>query len=317
MKIVIADSYAALPGDLDWSGIEEMGECVFYEYTRPEDLALRAADAEILLTNKTPVTAADMERMPHLRYIGLMITGLNLIDMDAARQRGITITNIPHYSTESVAQMAISHLLHITMPIGELSRQVKDGCWQSDYEQIARNTYQIELSGLTMAIVGLGAIGTRVAEMARGFGMKILAHTSKSPIELPSYIEKTDSLGELFSRADVLSLHCPLTAQTQRMVSADRLALMKPTAILLNMSRGSLIDEKALASALNEGRLYAAGLDVLAEEPPCMDHPLLKARNCHITPHMGWNTDAARLRLSRTIKENLRAFISGHPVNVV
>lgn len=317
MKIVIADSYAALPGDMDRSGIEEIGECVFYEYTRPEDLVARAAEADILLTNKTPVTAADMERMPHLRCIGVMITGFNLIDMDAARRLGITVTNIPHYSTESVAQMAISHLLHITMPIGGLSRQVKDGCWQNYYERMARNTYQIELNGLTMAILGLGAIGMRVAEMARGFGMKILAHTSKSSEELPSYIEKADSMEELFSRADVLSLHCPLTQQTQKIVSADRLALMKPTAILLNMSRGGLIDEEALASALNERRLYAAGLDVLAEEPPRRDHPLLKARNCHITPHMGWNTDAARLRLSKTIKDNLRAFISGQPVNVV
>ncbi|WP_373812565.1 D-2-hydroxyacid dehydrogenase [Porphyromonas loveana] len=317
MKIVIADSYAALPGDLDWSGIETLGECIFYDRTHPPELAARAADAEVLLINKTPVTDADMEQMPRLRCIGLMITGLNLIDMEAAHRRGITVTNVPHYSTEAVAQMTIAHLLHIAMPIAPLSQQVKEGLWHDDYARIARNTHQIGLYGLTLSIVGLGAIGSRVAAIAHGFGMKVLAYTSKSETELPFYIEKTDSLEELFSRADVLSLHCPLTQETTGIVSAERLAMMKPSAILLNMSRGGLIDEVALASALSKGRLYAAGLDVLSQEPVRPDNPLLALSNCHLTPHMGWNTAAAKRRLTQTVMDNLRAFLSGHPINVV
>lgn len=317
MKIVFLDSYAALPGDLDWTGVEKYGECIFYESTKPEQIIERASDAEIILTNKTPITEKEIKKMPHLRCIGLMITGLNLVDVESAKKYGITITNIPHYSTESVAQMTFSHLLHITMPLGRLSEQVKSGLWQNDYQQIAHSMHQIELCGLTMAIIGLGAIGTRVAEIANGFSMKVLAYTSKKAENLPSFIRKADSLDDLFSQADVLSLHCPLNEETRGIVSAKRIAQMKPSAILLNVSRGGLIDEDALATALNEKRIYAAGVDVLSNESDLQDNPLLSAGNCHITPHMAWNTTASRNRLSQEVKQNLKAFISGQPINTI
>lgn len=317
MKIVVADTYAALPGDIDWSGLDELGECSFYPRTKKGELPERAKDAELLLINKTFVTEEDIKQMPKLKYIGVMSTGTNTVDIEAAKQRGIVVTHIPQYSTDSVAQMAISHMLNIAMPVARFDKNVKEGIWRKDYENVIKELHQIELHGRTLAIVGLGAIGSKVAEIANAIGMKIIAHTSKKQEELPAYITKVETLEELFQKADILSLHCPLNTKTQNIASKERIALMKPTAILINVSRGGLVDEEALAEALNSNKLYAAGLDVLENEPPTENDPLCKARNCFITPHMGWYTKEAIKRYTEILKQNVKAFIQGKPINMV
>lgn len=317
MKIVIADTYAALPGDIDWEGMDKMGECTYYERTSKGELPARAADADMILVNKTFVSKEDLDSMPKLKYIGVMSTGTNTVDVEEAKRRGIIVTHIPQYSTESVAQMAISHLLNIAMPVARFDADVKSGMWGNGYRSMVGGIHQFELSGLTMGVVGLGAIGSRVAEIAHAFGMKIIAHTSKSQELLPEYIKKADSLEDLFKEADVVSLHCPLNNKTANIASRERIALMKSTAVLINVSRGGLVDEEALAEALNEQRIYAAGLDVLAHEPARENEALFKARNCFITPHMGWYTAEAKKRYSRILKENVKAFVEGKPINMV
>lgn len=324
MKIVELDGYAANPGDISWQQWENIvapdgTTCEFVVYDRtPANLVVeRAKDADIAITNKVVFSDEVMAQLPHLRYIGVLATGYNVVDVEAAHRRGIVVTNIPAYSTASVAQLAIAHLLHITNNIAAHDTAVHQGQWSSCPDFSFTVSQQLELDGKTFAIVGLGNTGMATARIAHALGMKVQAYTSKEQSMLPTHTKKASSLDSLFAEADVLSLHCPLTTDTHHIVNAKRLALMKPTAIIINTGRGPLIDEQALADALNEGKLLAAGIDVLEEEPPTKGSPLLTARNCHITPHIAWASLAARERLMHIAIGNVQAFLNGSPQNVV
>jgi len=318
MKIVDLDGYAANPGDLSWDGFKELGDLTVYDRTAPEDVLERAKGAQVILTNKVLITEELMEQLPELHYIGVLATGYNVVDIPAAHKRGIIVTNIPAYSTMSVAQMVIAHLLNITNQVALHSAAVKQGEWQRNKDFSFSLTPLVELDGKTLSIIGLGNTGTATARIAQSMGMRILAYSSKSREALQQIgIEKAESYEQLFREADVLSLHCPLTEETKHLVNGERLKLMKPTAILINTGRGPLVDEAALADALNEGSIMAAGVDVLQEEPPRKGSPLIEARNCYITPHIAWATKAARERLLNIALENIKAFMEGKPQNVV
>lgn len=316
MKIIVLDGYAANPGELSWEELKALGECTIYERTAPEEVLTRAAGAEVLLTNKTVLTAEHMAALPELKYIGVLATGYNVVDTEAAKSRGIIVTNIPAYSTDSVAQMVFSHILNIAQQVKHHSDAVRDGRWSSCPDFCFWDTPIMELRGKKLGIVGLGHTGYMTARIAIGFGMQVFAYTSKSPFQLPPEIHKME-LDELFSECDIVSLHCPLTEQTRELVNASRLALMKPTAILINTGRGPLVNEQELADALNQGIIYAAGLDVLSQEPPRADNPLLTARNCFITPHIAWASKEARTRLLQVMVENVKAYQEGKPIHVV
>ena len=316
MKIVVLDGYAANPGDLSWNDVKALGECDIYDRTSPDEVLVRAANAEILLTNKVEITSEIINALPHLKYIGVLATGSNIIDVEAAKKRGIIVTNIPSYSTPSVSQMVFAHLLNIAQQVQHHSEEVRSGRWSKGPDFCFWDTPLIELQGKKIGIVGLGHTGYATARIAVGFGMEIYAYTSKSSFQLPPEIKKME-LDELFTACDVISLHCPLTESTREMVNAHRLSLMKPTSILINTGRGPLINEKDLADALNAGKIYAAGLDVLSQEPPRADNPLLSARNCYITPHIAWASSESRQRLQHIMIENIKAYINGKPVNNV
>ena len=316
MKIVILDAYTATPGDLSWGSLKEMGEVTVYERTRREEIAGRAADADIVLTNKVVMDREMMALLPRLKYIGVLATGYNVVDIEAARERDIIVTNVPAYSTESVAQTVFAHLLTVTNRTEHYAQQNRLGRWAENRDFCYWDTELTELAGKTMGIVGLGHIGRRVAEIALAFGMQVKAMTSKKAEELPAGIQKAE-LQSLLASADVVSLHCPLTEGTKHLIHRETLRLMKPSAILINTGRGPLVDDEALAEALNEGRLRAYCADVVTEEPPKADHPLLHAPNAFITPHIAWATVEARKRLLQTAIGNVEAFVNGHPVNVV
>ncbi len=316
MKIVVLDGYAANPGDLCWDELRTLGDCTIYDRTTPTEVLERAAGADILLTNKTALTAGHMAELPELKYIGVLATGYNIIDMKAAKERGIIVTNIPAYSTDSVAQMVFAHILNIAQQVQHYSEEVHKGRWTQSKDFCFMDTPLIELRGKKLGIVGLGHIGYTTARIAIGFGMKVCAYTSKTNFQLPPEIRKME-LDELFCECDIISLHCPLNDFTRGMVNAERLRRMKPTAILINTGRGPLINEQDLADALNSGIIYAAGVDVLSEEPPRADNPLLTAKNCYITPHIAWASTAARERLMQTMLENIKAYQEGKPINVV
>lgn len=315
-KIVVLDGYAMNPGDLSFAGLEALGDCTVYDFTHPEEVISRAQDAEMVLTNKTRLTAEMIAAMPKLEYIGVLATGYNNVDIEAARQRGVVVANVPAYSTASVAQLAFAHILNITMQVQHHSEEVHKGRWMRNRDFCFWDNTLIELEGKTIGLVGFGNTGQATAAIALGFGMKVLAYTSKSQDKLPKGVCSV-SLDELFSSSDIVSLHCPLTPETRGLVNAERIAQMKSTAILINTSRGPVVDERALADALNAGRLYAAGVDVLSSEPPQADNPLLTAKNCYITPHIAWATKEARERLMAITTENVRAFLDGHPINDV
>ena len=316
MKIVILDGYALNPGDLSYDRLQQFGELKVYDRTAPEQVIERAKDADALLTNKVVLGEREFAQLPQLRYIGVQATGYNVVDVEAARKHGITVTNIPAYSTASVAQMVMAHLLNITHSVEYYARENRAGRWAKNLDFCYWDNPLIELADKQMGIVGFGRTGSAVARLASAFGMKVAAYTSKPQEALPEGVEKL-SLDELFASSDVVSLHCPLVPATQHLVNAERLALMKPTAILINTARGPIVDEQALADALNNGTLYAAGIDVLCEEPPLAGSPLFTARNCFVTPHIAWATLEARTRLLDICEANLRAFIEGHPQNVV
>lgn len=316
MNIVILDGYALNPGDLSYECLQQFGTLKVYDRTTPEQVVERAREADAVLTNKVVLGESEFARLPHLRYVGVQATGYNVVDVEAARRYGITVTNIPAYSTASVAQMVMAHLLNITQSVDYYARQNRAGRWGGNPDFCYWDNRLIELAGKQMGIVGFGRTGSAVARLAQAFGMKVAAYTSKPQETLPDGVEKC-SLDTLFATSDVVSLHCPLVPATQHLVNAGRLALMKSTAILINTARGPVVDEEALADALNSGTLYAAGIDVLCEEPPCCESPLLKARNCFVTPHIAWATLEARTRLLQICEANLRAFIEGHPQNVV
>jgi glycerate dehydrogenase len=318
MKIVVLDAYTANPGDLSWEPLSALGQLEIYDRTAPEDVVVRATGAEVVLVNKVKITREVMAALPELRYVGVLATGYNVVDIQAAHEYGVVVTNVPAYSTMSVAQMVFAHLLNITNSVAQYTGEVKGGKWSSCEDFCFYNVPLTELDGRTMGIVGLGNTGMAVARIALAFGMKVVAMSSKSVEMLETLgICKAESYEELFASADVLSLHCPLAEDTLHLVNAERLALMKSNAILINTGRGPLVDEQALADALNQGRLRAAGVDVLSEEPPQNGNPLLAARNCHITPHIAWATAEARQRLLATAIENVKAFVEGTPQNTI
>ena len=314
MKTVILDGFTANPGDLSWSELEKLGELVVYDRTKPEETVARAAEADIVLTNKVIISREVMAQLPNLKYIGVLATGYNVVDIEEAHKRGIVVTNVPAYSTESVAQMVFAHLLTVTNRVEHYAKQNRAGRWSSNPDFSYCDTLLSELAGKTFGIVGLGNIGMRVAQIAQAFGMKVKALTSKTT--LPAGIEKVE-LDELLSTVDVLSLHCPLTDGTRHLINRDSLKKMKPSAILINTGRGPLIDDQAVADALAEGKLYAFCADVLTEEPPKADNPLLSQPNAYITPHIAWASYEARIRLIQIATDNVAAFINGHPINKV
>lgn len=316
MKIVVLDGYAANPGDLSWDGLKALGECTIYDRTAPEDVLERAKGAEAILTNKVAITAGHMAALPELKYIGVLATGYNIIDIAAAKERGIIVTNIPAYSTPSVAQMVFAHILNITNRVQHYTDEIREGKWTNSNDFCFWDTPLIELLGKKIGLIGLGQTGYNTARLAIGFGMKVWAYTSKSRLQLPPEIRKAE-LNQLFRECDIVSLHCPLTEATRNLVNAERLAMMKPTAIIINTARGPLVNEQDLADALNSGKIYAAGVDVLSTEPPRADNPLLTAQNCFITPHIAWATSAARERLQTILLENIKAYLDGKPVNNV
>lgn len=315
MRIVVLDGHTLNPGDLSWEPLRSLGPCEIYDRTSPIELSQRAASGEILLTNKTLLNRQTIEGLPQLQYIGVLATGTDVVDVAAARERGIPVTNVPAYGTNSVAQTTIALLLELTLHVGHHAQTVREGRWSQSPDFCYWDRPLIELNGLTLGVVGLGRIGQAVAELAHAFGMAVIAFSSK-PKPVATYIRWGD-LKSIFTESDVVSLHCPLTPETRGLVNAERLSWMKPSAFLLNTSRGLLVDELALAEALNAGRIAGAGLDVLSAEPPSPQNPLLQARNCVITPHYAWATRGARLRLMQIAVDNVRAFLNGRPQNVV
>lgn len=316
MKIVILDAYTANPGDLDWHSLNELGQLQTYDRTSAETVIDHAADAEIVLTNKTVLSAETIEGLPSLRYIGVLATGYNVVDLVAAGVRGVPVTNIPAYSTPAVAQMVFAHVLNLTQHVAMHAESVRNGDWSSCPDFCFWNAPLTELKGQTFGIIGLGQIGKETAAIASAFGMRVIAHNHRTPRELSNNIEMVD-LDEVFAQSDVISLHCPLTKENHHLVDAKRLFEMKRSAILINTARGPLVDTEALAKALQEGEIAGAGLDVMETEPPIAGHPLFSAPNCHITPHIGWAAQAARRRLIEIAARNVKAFLDGTPENVV
>jgi len=316
LKIVVLDGFTLNPGDLSWKGLEELGECAIYDRSAPDEVIARCDGAEIIITNKVVISAETIDRLSKLRYIGVTATGYNIVDVDAARRRDVTVTNVPTYGTASVAQMVFAHLLNLTQNVAHHARTVSDGRWCSSKDFCYWDTPLVELTSKTMGIIGFGRIGRATARLARAFGMKVIAYDVIAPPDMPEGCEMV-TLEDIFRRGDVVSLHCPLTPQTQNIVNQENLARMKKNAFLINTSRGPLIDERALADALEDGWIAGAGLDVLAVEPPDERNPLLKARNCYISPHIAWATRDARERLLNASVDNVAAFLAGKMQNVV
>lgn len=315
MKIVVLDGCTLNPGDLCWSALQALGPCTIHDRTAPGQVVARCADAEIVITNKALLPREVIAALPKLRFIGVTATGFNVVDVVAARERGIPVSNVPLYGTRAVAQFTIALLLELCHHVGAHADTVRAGDWAKSSDWCYARYPLVELDGLTFGVVGWGRIGQATADIARAMGMKIIA-ASRSPKPPEDGVEFVDT-DTLFRRADVVSLHCPLTPETKGLVNAGRLALMKPAAFLLNTSRGPLLDDAAVAAALNSGRLAGAGLDVLSTEPPKADNPLLTAKNCLITPHQAWAAKAARARLMEATVENVKSFLAGGPQNVV
>ena len=316
MRLVVLDGFTMNPGDLEWQALEALGELTVYERSPVETILERSAGADILLTNKTPLTRETLSALPALRFIDVLATGFNVVDLAAARERGIPVSNAPGYSTRSVQQMTFALLLELTQQCGLYDRAVKDGVWSRCKDITFQLKPLLELDGLTFGIVGFGVIGQAVAQAALAFGLSVVTASRTRPASLPEGVEWVTQ-EELFRRSDVVSLHCPLTPQTEKLIGERTLSWMKPTALLINTSRGGLVDEAALARALKEGRLAGAGVDVLSTEPPEPDNPLLHANNCVITPHCAWATRAARQRLLDITVTNVKSFQAGRPQNVV
>ena len=316
MKIVILDGYTENPGDLSWDGFEQLGELTVYDRTPADLTAERIGDADAVILNKTPVGEEIISACPNLRYIGVLATGYNVVDIEAAQKRGIVVCNIPSYGTNAVAQMTMALLLEICQHVGAQSNAVKNGEWSANADWCFWNYPLIELADKTMGIIGFGRIGQTVGKLAEAFGMKVITNTAakeKSKISSVKYVE----LDQLLAESDVISLHCPLFPETKGIINEENIQKMKDGVILLNTSRGPLIDESALAAALKSGKVYAAGLDVVSEEPIRSDNPLLDCDNCIITPHIAWAPKESRQRLMDVAVANLEAYIKGEPVNVV
>ena len=314
MKITLVDAHTANPGDLSWDAIEALGEVSCYPRSNQEEVLERCADAEVILSNKVPLDAETLAQLPNLKYIGVTATGYNIIDVDAARERGIAVTNIPAYGTETVAQACFALVLELCNHVGLHADAVTNGEWNASPDFCFWHKPLTELSGLNFGLIGYGAIAQATARIARAFNLNILVHTRTARDEANTrFVDKET----LFKESDIVSLHCPLTPETEQIVNEAMLGLMKPSAFLINTSRGPLVDEHALAKALYEKRIAGAGLDVLSTEPPSADNPLLMAPNCYITPHIAWATQAARSRVISMAAENLQAFIKGERLNRV
>ena len=316
MKIVVLDGYGVNPGDLSWEKLGELGELTVYERTAPEEVLTRTEEAEIVLTNKVVLSAEILCKLPKLKYIGVLATGYNVVDTEAARAQGVAVTNIPAYSTDSVVQMTFAHILNITNRVAHYARENREGKWARSKDFCYWDTPLLELSGLTLGVVGLGNIGMKVARVARTLGMEVYAATSKSSSSLPEGIQKTTFKG-LLGVCDILTLHCPLTPDTRELVNAKTLGMMKRGAVVINTGRGPLVNEDDVAEALRSGQLAAYGADVMCQEPPREDNPLLAEPNAFITPHVAWATIDARRRLMKIAADNIKAFVEGKPVNVV
>lgn len=313
-SIALLDGYTLNPGDLSWGPLEALGDLRTYDRTPPESIFERACGAELLLTNKTPLTAETLRQLPDLRYIGVLATGFNVVDVAEARERGILVTNIPAYSTESVAQHVFAFILDYANQVARHDSAVQEGGWVSCADFSFALSPLIELKGQTLAIFGLGAIGQAVAQIGRAFGMRVIGHSrSRRDVDGVTWVDRD----QLFAEADFLSLHCPLTESTRELINVATLQAMKPTAMLINTGRGPLVNEVALAEALRAGTIAAAAVDVLSTEPPTPDNPLIGAPNCRITPHNAWASKSARERLLSIAADNIEAFLRGTPQNVV
>lgn len=317
MKIVVLDGFTMNPGDLSWGELDKLGTLKVYDRTSPEQLLERTADAEAVLTNKTVINASALRNMPKLKYVGVLATGYNVVDIAVAKELGIVVTNIPAYSTESVAQMVFAHILNITHSVGCYAQEAHAGMWSRQADFSYTNSPLMELYGKRIGIIGLGNTGSATARIAKAFGMEVLAYTSKPQSALPEGVNKATSVGDIFSNSDIVSLHCPLNDKTAEIVNARHLSLMKESAILINTGRGGLVNENDLAEALKAHRIKAAGLDVMVNEPPMENNPLLGLDNCFITPHIAWATYEARTRLMNQTVMNLKSFIEGKTINNV
>lgn len=316
MKIVILDGFTVNPGDLSWSALESLAEVEVYDRTSEDQIVPRCKGAEIVLTNKVVLDSSVLNQLPRLMYIGVLATGYNVVDLEVASRQSIVVTNIPSYSTDSVAQMVFSHLLNIVNRTDHYAQENRNGRWSKNQDFCYLDHTLSELAGKRMGIVGLGNIGMAVAKIALAFNMEVIAYTSKSEEELPEGVRSV-TMEELFTSSGVISLHCPLTESTRHLVNASRLRTMKPSAILINTGRGPLVCDQDVADALNSHTIAAYAADVLTEEPPKADNPLLSAKNCYLTPHIAWATYEARQRLINICVENVKAFIEGEPQNQV
>lgn len=316
MKIVVLDGYTENPGDLSWDGLRALGELTVYERTRPEEIASRVADAEIIVTNKVPITRELLEQCPGIRYVSVLATGYNVVDLTAAAERGIPVSNVPAYGTAAVGQFAIGMLLEICCQIGFHDRSVHNGDWAACPDFTYHKTPLIELAGKTMGIIGFGRIGRQTGAIAKAMGMRVLA-TGSRPCDEGKAIAEYVDMDTLLGRSDVISLHCPLFPETTGVINRDSIRKMKDGVIILNTARGPLIVEEELAQALNSGKVYAAGLDVVSQEPIRADNPLLTARNCFLTPHIAWASRECRQRIMEVTEQNIRSFLHGNVQNQV
>ena len=316
MRIVILDGFTATQHDLSWKEVEMLGEVIVYDRTRPDDTVERCRGAVAVLTNKVVLSADVIAQLPELKYIGVLATGYNVVDLEAARQQGIVVTNIPAYSTMSVAQMVFAHILNVTMHVDHYAVENRNGRWSRSEDFCWMDTPVVELSGKILGIVGLGNIGSAVARIANAFGMEVMAVTSKEQPLLPNYIKKVTT-DELFHTSDFISLHCPLTESTRGLICRESISKMKPGVVIINTGRGLLVNEQDMAEALQQGRVGAFCADVLAQEPPAANHPLSGSPRAYITPHIAWASREARMRLIHIAAANLEAFLNGKPQNVV
>ncbi|HEY4287017.1 MAG TPA: D-2-hydroxyacid dehydrogenase [Puia sp.] len=317
MKIVILDGYTLNPGDLSWEGLEKLGDLTIHDRTAPADVVSRAKDAEIVFTNKTPVDAAALEQLTKLRYIGVLATGYNIVDIDAAKKLGIIVANVPGYGTSSVVQMTFALLLELTLHVQRHSDSVRDGKWSRSADFCFWDFPLVELAGKTIGIIGMGHIGGKVADIATAFDMKVIGNSRTRTDQSHRKSFRWAEIPDLLATSDVVSIHCPLFPETRGLINKRNLALMKKTAFLLNTSRGPIVVDEDLADALNRDVIAGAGIDVLSTEPPPTGNPLFTARNCIITPHISWATKEARSRLMNIAVKNLEAFLADKPVNIV
>ena len=316
MKIVVLDGFALNPGDLSWNNLENLGGCRIFDRTKPDETWGRVLDAEVVITNKVVISRSLIEQLPALKYIGVTATGYNVVDVKAANEHNIVVTNIPAYSTDSVAQLVFSHILNVANRVELHAQTVKDGQWSGNPDFAYWKTPQMELAGKTLGIVGLGQIGRKVAQIGLAFGMNVIFQNRSVKKDIPEGMFQTD-LQNVFAQSDFVSLNCPLTPENTGFVNTELIRTMKHTAVLINTGRGGLIHEQDLADALNNGQIAAACLDVLSTEPPSLQNPLISARNCFITPHIAWATFEARQRLMAITIENLKCYLSGRPQNVI